>query len=1373
MTTRELGESLGTLWQENNKPNGDGDDDDDEIGPGSGRRSGFRKLYPCAIRDLRPDLAKPSLTALVDGCGNYTSSPSCARDAIAPDGQNFGKTYIPGSVLAVSGCRPRKTDIGLTNTGRRRMGGYCRPTCPAPAPPNTGQKNSGAAGTTQYRAKDYEELRESPRVQSRGCSGDSLLILSSMAPPTKGRVRCVCTAYGCRNKPGGYWYVTSVDLNKHERADEDNKMLAEIIEEQAEERARITKEREELKAHLEAEERQQRLAKQDERERLAVEKATAQARVDAVLEEVQERDDHVAELLSQLSLGDPPAPSEGRQPRYRVEHERRQVDVMAKLLDQQSQLRRDFKQLEVPNTLLGLSRLKAGVLLLDDYLARAHRIKGEISLIRSSSRFASVRTLTDAGWKDAKAHIVTILAAKVAWADTVEELQRSYNATNARTYSTGHLNQSILPNTAGPVQILLYMVTVCSVLLMFPRRGCAWLLGMGRVALDQAFLLAVGSNRTSHMATIVDTFPKDAPNVVQKFRLDTKYTIYAVCPACHHIYPPTDPAAPIPTYREKCNYRRYDRGDRCSAILRRKSRSGTVTRWVPITPFVSFHVKDWLARLVSRTGAEKKMDGSWAKLKKPPSEMSPEELATEELTDIFDGHLVREFKGPDGERHFSVPSIGGFASCSHEWFCSRCLCTRSVLRGSKPIPNPTRRNKYAKERTSQVPAQDESVAFEGGSGNRVGYNNFALDTWKLRTDSGCREAADKYRFATTPAAARGHFNRSGLRWTEFLRLPYFDLPRMLVIDSMHNLFLGLLKEHFRKILGFRSSEETNSKGKRTPASPPALAIDITPSEDNPFPQEANAPKALQSVINALQKPLNRLLQNPTERANIAKKFSKLHVSSAVYLCKAFSCTDLYLDTEKKKPLKKSLLIDKILDWRAVQTESKVEEDIGASPVLITQEEKEALWADMANVSKPSWVTSVPSAFGGTASTGKLKADQWRTLGTVYMPITLIRLWSASEEGSDRRELLALTMDLVSAVLLASSRTSGSLSTIQMPSNHHLALHIPEFLMLFGPVHGWWTFPFERMNGKLQRISTNYKPGQYEATISRQYHRMTNLKLSMTAPSFPPLLLSLRYLVEKLTGTGIRNVFVDDELGFSNPPVARKGPGKAPSTEITQAFLQDPNFNVVSSLPQSIHLFKYATYKGIHYSTQSRHQGNSSIMVPTIDTNNVINNIPMVIQSIFQDVKTGAIFFATQRLRDADMEEDPFQEYPILGARIWGSLNNPEPPLHIVHPSEIICHFASCEMSGKVVTGEVIEASVVLPLHKTIMLEPGYVAEVYIPEVASSNDVARDSEDAPNEDETMAFDDQYDYGDWAPNEGEAETGDEQDEHVDSEDDMEDD
>jgi len=45
-------------------------------------------------------------------------------------------------------------------------------------------------------------------------------------------------------------------------------------------------------------------------------------------------------------------------------------------------------------------------------------------------------------------------------------------------------------------------------------------------------------------------------------------------------------------------------------------------------------------------------------------------------------------------------------------------------------------------------------------------------------------------------------------------------------------------------------------------------------------------------------------------------------------------------------------------------------------------------------------------------------------------------------------------------------------------NHHMALHLHEYILFYGPVHSWWTFPFERVIGMLQRISTNYQPGKY-------------------------------------------------------------------------------------------------------------------------------------------------------------------------------------------------------------------------------------------------------------------------------------------------------
>ena len=42
---------------------------------------------------------------------------------------------------------------------------------------------------------------------------------------------------------------------------------------------------------------------------------------------------------------------------------------------------------------------------------------------------------------------------------------------------------------------------------------------------------------------------------------------------------------------------------------------------------------------------------------------------------------------------------------------------------------------------------------------------------------------------------------------------------------------------------------------------------------------------------------------------------------------------------------------------------------------------------------PSWLNAAPAAFG-TTQHGKLSADQWRTVGTLNLPITLIRTWGA-------------------------------------------------------------------------------------------------------------------------------------------------------------------------------------------------------------------------------------------------------------------------------------------------------------------------------------------------------------------------------------------
>lgn len=44
-------------------------------------------------------------------------------------------------------------------------------------------------------------------------------------------------------------------------------------------------------------------------------------------------------------------------------------------------------------------------------------------------------------------------------------------------------------------------------------------------------------------------------------------------------------------------------------------------------------------------------------------------------------------------------------------------------------------------------------------------------------------------------------------------------------------------------------------------------------------------------------------------------------------------------------------------------------------------------------------------------------------------------------------------------------------------NHHYALHIPDILLTFGPLHGTWAFSIERLIGCLQKLNTNSKIGK--------------------------------------------------------------------------------------------------------------------------------------------------------------------------------------------------------------------------------------------------------------------------------------------------------
>lgn len=145
---------------------------------------------------------------------------------------------------------------------------------------------------------------------------------------------------------------------------------------------------------------------------------------------------------------------------------------------------------------------------------------------------------------------------------------------------------------------------------------------------------------------------------------------------------------------------------------------------------------------------------------------------------------------------------------------------------------------------------------------------------------------------------------------------------------------------------------------------------------------------------------------------------------------------------------------------------------------------------------PRWVDPAPIGVG-RKKRGKLSADQWRSFCTIHLVFTLIRLWGREPEGSRWYDMLTNFLDLVRAVetgsmLVTSPDHRAAYETfmtrylIQMKDlykeaaivpNHHLSLHVPDYLEIWGPSPQTRGFGWERFNFNLQQINTNKRFGK--------------------------------------------------------------------------------------------------------------------------------------------------------------------------------------------------------------------------------------------------------------------------------------------------------
>lgn len=155
--------------------------------------------------------------------------------------------------------------------------------------------------------------------------------------------------------------------------------------------------------------------------------------------------------------------------------------------------------------------------------------------------------------------------------------------------------------------------------------------------------------------------------------------------------------------------------------------------------------------------------------------------------------------------------------------------------------------------------------------------------------------------------------------------------------------------------------------------------------------------------------------------------------------------------------------------------------------------------DAQDIFVPTFLGPVPKTLG-VKGRGKLKSDEWRSGCTISLALSLIRQWGRA--SGRHGEYLKNFLHLVIAVRIGARRniTEEAIQKYEyhiqehlrglrelypdmdLTSKQHALLHIASFFRGFGPASGFWCFHFERFNGDITKLNSNYKSGKLNLRV---------------------------------------------------------------------------------------------------------------------------------------------------------------------------------------------------------------------------------------------------------------------------------------------------
>ncbi|KAF8511920.1 hypothetical protein JB92DRAFT_2724598, partial [Gautieria morchelliformis] len=291
------------------------------------------------------------------------------------------------------------------------------------------------------------------------------------------------------------------------------------------------------------------------------------------------------------------------------------------------------------------------------------------------------------------------------------------------------------------------------------------------------------------------------------------------------------------------------------------------------------------------------------------------------------------------------------------------------------------------------------------------------------------------------------FSKYGTRWFEFARLKYFDPIRMTVIDPMHNLLIGVLKNHWYSIwIQGKALRAKTQKNKRE--------LDL-----------------VHELLNSFEMP--SFVGRPARQVGEPAGGS---LSADTY--KGLGCVFLPA---------------------LVSTFSHI-----SYPSCLSVMCAYTVFYEIPFV----WEASLPGAhkeFQQANETFSRRYDEWQKKhGDVYLAHQegTAPKWSQASTVRNKKlveppKAAELRMhpgdDFLFLKLGAATKIYTQYGIEKMKPNHHFLVHLPAQIHDYGPVYGFWCFLGERLNKLLKSFqSNNWGGGQLEVSMMREWGRDVQL-----------------------------------------------------------------------------------------------------------------------------------------------------------------------------------------------------------------------------------------------------------------------------------------